>query len=118
MKKDPKIFILHIFDNIEAIERFTKDFEIDDFMKDEKTTYAVVRALEIIGEAVKNLPGEFRKKHKEIEWKEIAATRDVLIHEYFGIDKNLTRKIIKEDVPELKKKISKVLEELKVKKLI
>ena len=62
MKKDPKIFILHISDNIKAIEEFTKGMSIEDFLSDGKTNYAVVRALEIIGEAVKNIPKSFRLK--------------------------------------------------------
>src|SRR3989344_1787884 len=100
--KDVNIFLLHIFDNIKAIEKFTKDFEFADFIKDEKTIYAVIRAIEIIGEAVKNIPKDFREKHKKIEWKKIAGTRDKLIHEYFGVDLKLTFKIVKEDIPELK----------------
>jgi len=118
MKKDVNIFLLHIFDNIKAIEKFTKDFDYDDFIKDEKTIYAVVRAVEIMGEAVKNIPMEFRDKHKEIEWKKIAGTRDKLIHEYFGVDLKLTFKIVKEDIPELKEKMSRLLKELKISKLI
>jgi uncharacterized protein with HEPN domain len=118
MKKDVNIFLLHIFDNIKAIEKFTKNFEFDDFIKDEKTIYAVIRAIEIIGEAVKNIPMDFRLKHKEIEWKKIAGTRDKLIHEYFGVDLKLTFKIIKEDIPELKEKMVKLLRELKINRLV
>jgi len=118
MKKDVNIFVLHIFDNIKAIEKFTKNFEFDDFVKDEKTIYAVVRAIEIMGEAVKNIPMDFRDKHKEIEWKKIAGTRDKLIHEYFGVDLKLTFKIVKEDIPELKEKMLALLKELKITKLI
>lgn len=118
MKKDVNIFLLHILDNIKAIEKFTKNFEFDDFIKDEKTIYAVVRAIEIIGEAVKNIPKDFRNKHKEIEWKKIAGTRDKLIHEYFGVDLKLTFKIVKEDIPELKEKMAELLKELRINKLI
>ena len=117
MKKDVNIFILHIFDNINEIEKFTKNFEIDDFIKDKKTAYATVRALEIIGEAVKNIHQNFRKEHKEISWKNIAGTRDKLIHEYFGIDLKLCFKIVKKDIPDLKEKILKIIKELKISRL-
>ena len=67
--------------------------------------------IEIIGEAVKNLPESFKKKYPEVPWKEIAGTRDKLIHEYFGVDLKLTYKIAKENIPELKKNILKILKE-------
>lgn len=117
MKKDVKIFILHIADNITAIEKFTKNLSFGNFKKDEKTVYATVRAVEIIGEAVKNIPQSFRNKHKEIEWKKITGTRDKLIHEYFGVNLELTYKIVKEDIPELKQKISKIIKDLKINRI-
>ncbi len=117
MKKDVNIFILHILDNIEAIEKFTENFEVNSFIKDKKTAYATVRAIEIIGEAAKNVPQSFKKEHKDIEWKKIAGTRDKLIHEYFGINLKLCFKIVKEDMPDLKEKILKIIKELKISRL-
>lgn len=70
-----------------------------------------IRRLEVIGEAVKNIPKTFKEKHPEIEWKKIAGMRDMLIHEYFGVDLKLTYKIVMESVPELKKRISIILKE-------
>lgn len=117
MKKDVNIFILHILDNINEVQKFTDGIGLEEFMKDKKTAYATVKAIEIIGEAVKNIPQSFKKEHKEIEWKKVAGTRDKLIHEYFGVDLKLCFRIVKEDIPDLKKKISKIIEELKISKL-
>jgi uncharacterized protein with HEPN domain len=86
MKKE---FLDYVEDIIEAMEdaiSFVKESEYDDFAKDRKTVYAVVRALEIIGEAVKKVPLRVRNRYPRIPWKEIAGMRDKLIHEYFGVD--------------------------------
>ncbi|MCX6720190.1 MAG: DUF86 domain-containing protein, partial [Candidatus Staskawiczbacteria bacterium] len=72
---------------------------------------ATMRMIEIIGEAVKKLPENFKAKYPDVPWKEIAGTRDKLIHEYFGVDLELTYKIVKENIPELKKNITKILKE-------
>ncbi len=69
-----------------------------------------MRALEIIGEAAKNIPQSFRNKHPDILWKEIAGTRDKLIHLYFGVNLDLIWKVVKEDIPQLKKQIQQILE--------
>ena len=118
MKKDSKIFLLHILDSIKLIEDFTKDCSIEKFFESDIIQNATIRMIEIIGEAVKNIPKDFKTKHPEVPWKEIAGTRDKLIHEYFGVDLKLTYKIVKESIPELKENILKILKELKVNKLI
>jgi len=105
MKKDPKIFLKHILESIDEIEKYIKRFSKGDFLKDRKTQDAVVRRIEIIGEAVKNLPADYKKKHKEIKWREIAGMRDILTHEYFGIDLNIVWRTVKKDIPQLKKKV-------------
>ncbi len=110
--KDVKMFLLHILECIEAIEEYTQDMNREAFMEDRKTQDAVLRKLEIIGEAVKNIPHEFREKYPEIPWKQIAGTRDVLIHEYFGVDLELVWEIVERDLPELKEKIGRILKEL------
>ena len=89
MKKDPIIFLEHIRESIEAIGSYMEGDD-EQFFNDKKVQDAVIRRLEIIGEAVKNLPQEFIKKHKSIPWSEIARMRDKLIHKYFGVDLDLT----------------------------
>ncbi len=92
--KDVRTFLLHVLESIEIIEKHTQDMSRDEFMEDAKTQDAVLRRLEIIGEAVRNAPIDFRDKCPEIPWKAIAGTRDILIHEYFGVDLELVWEIV------------------------
>jgi uncharacterized protein with HEPN domain len=73
---------------------------------------AVIRRLEIIGEAVKNLPPDFKERYTNIPWQQIAGMRDVLIHEYFGVDLNLTWQTVREDIPSLKSKLEEILRQI------
>lgn len=113
MRKNNKIFLLHILESIERIERLMKGVSQEKFITSEDKEDAAVRRLAIIGEAVKNLSKSFKDKHPEVKWHKIAGMRNLLVHEYFGVDLKLTYKIIKEDIPELKKKILKLIEEFK-----
>ena len=110
MKKDPNIFIKHIYDSIVEIENHTAGISPEAFLRDVKTQDAVVRRIEIIGEAAKNLPADFIKKHSHIQWAEIGGMRNKLIHEYFGVDLNLVWEVVKRDIPPLKDKITKLLQ--------
>ncbi len=109
MKKDPKLYLGHIIEAINRINKYTKGLSKDEFLKNILIEDATVRNIEIIGEAVKNLPGDFKKKHKEIPWKDIAGMRDRIAHFYFGIDYDLVWDTIEKDIPELKKKIQKLI---------
>lgn len=108
--KDPLIFVKHVKESINNLDLFLKEVTKEDFFGDIEKQSAVVRQLEIIGEAVKNLPHNFRKKYPSIPWIDIAGTRDKIIHHYFGIKLNLIWDIIKEDIPKLKKDIQEILE--------
>lgn len=90
MIKNHEIFLKHIIESIENVEDFTKEITISEFMGSALIQNGVIRCLEIIGEAVKNLPVEFREKYPDIEWKKIAGLRDVLIHAYFDVYLDLT----------------------------
>lgn len=119
MKKQRKVilFLSDIYDSIEAIEGYLKNINKKYFLKDIKTQDAVLRRLEIIGEAVKNIPRDFKKKHPNIPWKKIAGARDILTHEYFGINLNKVWNMAKNDAPKLKENISKIIEKINKKLL-
>ena len=109
-EKDPKIYILHILESIEFIEKYTKGVKKLEFKNSPQLQDAVIRRIEIIGEAVKNLPEGFKKRFKDIKWKEISGMRNKLIHEYFGVNVNIVWDVIKFDIPLLKKHIKEILE--------
>ena len=107
------LFLNDILKSIQKIQKYTKGKGYGDFIRSDLLVDGVVRNLEVIGEAVKNIPAGFRKKYSFIEWKKIAGLRDILIHEYFGIDYELLWDIVKNKIPELKVQITKIVEELK-----
>ncbi len=111
MKRTQELYIGDILESIEKIERYVKGFTEKNFYQDSQLQDAILRRLEIMGEAVKNISQNFRIKYPEIPWKNIAGLRDVLTHEYFGVNLKRVWKIIKEDLPELKEKISKILKQ-------
>ncbi len=108
MKRSIHVYLNDIAESITKIEKYTNGITKADFLKKEPIQDAVVRRLEIIGEAVKNIPESFRKKYPDIPWRKIAGTRDKLIHEYPGVDMLLVWEVIKKSLPELKKEIEKI----------
>jgi uncharacterized protein with HEPN domain len=91
MKHDPSVFLKHIRDSITDIENYTQDVDLQSFLTytNKEKQDAVVRRIEIIGEAVRNLPEDFRQEHPEVPWHQIAGMRHKLVHEYFGVDLEL-----------------------------
>ena len=102
-KKLPKLYLEDILTSIERIEEYVRGLSRQDFGMDQKTIDAVVRNLEIIGEAARNVPIEFTEKYPELPWSEMVSMRNKVIHEYSGIDVDILWQTIQEDLPELKR---------------
>lgn len=109
MKKNAFVFLQHILDAIQRIENNLDNTTKDKFSDDVDLQDATVRRLEVIGEAAKNIPDEFRKDHPTISWKDMAGMRDRLIHHYFGINLDRVWLTVKDDLPSLKEKIKEIL---------
>lgn len=107
-----KDYLNDILENIKDINVFIADIDYDDLKSDKKTQYAVIRCLEVIGEAAKKISDNSRIKYPAIPWQEISGMRDKLIHDYFGIDLETVWDTIKEDLLPLKKAVESMLEEL------
>jgi uncharacterized protein with HEPN domain len=109
-----KVYLGDIRRSIEKIERYTKGIKSKyAFSKNDLVVDAVTRNLQIIGEAVKNIPLDAKKKHPEIEWKKIAGLRDILTHAYFGVEISIIWDIIENYLPELKVAVKKMEAEAK-----
>lgn len=112
MPRECKAYLKDILEAISKIENYTKNISFNDFVRDELIKDAVVRNLEIIGEAVKNIPDDVKNKRPEVEWKKIAGLRDILIHAYFGIDDEIVWDVVKSRLLELKEKIAEIRSEI------
>ena len=110
--------VVYLEDIMEAISRIENSLERKskaDFLKNHDLQDLAARRLEVIGEAAKNIPLQIREKYAQIPWKNIAGTRDILIHAYFNIDLEKIWVVIQKDIPLLKKEVTKMLQEFKEK---
>jgi uncharacterized protein with HEPN domain len=110
VKKDVNVFIEHILESILLIETYANHISKDEFLKSRQLQDAIMRRLEIIGEVTKNIPETVRKEHPDLPWREIAGMRDILAHEYFGVDLELTWRTVKENLPVLKQRLSQIID--------
>lgn len=110
MPKDYRIYLEDIMAATAKIEKYLGKSTFEEFRKNELVIDGVTRNLEIIGEAVKRIPKDVKEKHPDVEWKKIAGLRDILIHEYSGIDLEILWDIVKNKLPELKNRVSIILE--------
>jgi uncharacterized protein with HEPN domain len=107
--RDYRIYLEDIVAAMQSIEKFIEGMDFDTFHGDDKTSSAVIRKLEIIGEAVKQVPMEIREGYPLIPWREMAGMRDKLIHFYFGVDHSLIWQTVTERIPHIKKEIQQIL---------
>lgn len=111
-KRDSFLFLKDIRTSSRKIIDFTRDMSLKELLKDDKTYDAVMRNLQIIGEAIKHLPADVRKEYKSIDWKKAAGLRDIVVHEYFGINEDIIWDVISNKIPELEIEVKKILKEI------
>lgn len=114
-KRDWSLFLQDIHASSKKIILYTTDISLPVLLKDHKTYDAVMRNLQIIGEAIKHLPAEIRAEYKNVNWKKAAGLRDIVVHEYFGINRDIIWDVIKNKIPELEKEVKKILKDIKKK---
>lgn len=110
MSFEPRDYLRHILTEADYLIRESAGMTADRFMSDETLRRAFVRRLEIVGEATKKVPAEFRAQHPQVEWRAMAGMRDRLIHSYFGVDYELVWDIVKNRVPTLRGQIRSIIQ--------
>ena len=106
-------YLRDILENVEKAIEFSTGMSNTEFFEDEKTIFAVIRAIEVMGEATKKVPKSVREKYTYVPWREMAGTRDVLVHEYFGVNLEVIWKTVKDDLPSLIPYLEQVIREEK-----
>jgi uncharacterized protein with HEPN domain len=111
MSKDPKEFLKHIQDECSYLIAVSHNLEFNVFLEDETLKRAIVRSLEIIGEATKKIPADFKVKWSNIQWKNMAGMRDRLIHDYIGVNYNIVWDVVTNKTPSISVQINQILKE-------
>ena len=112
MNRDEGVYLHHILDAIAQVEEYVQDVDEASFPKNRMVQDAVIRQLEIIGEAARHLPQDFRKAHPVVPWGDIAGMRDKLIHDYFGVDLDKVWVTVEDDLPPLRDAVQEIVKNL------
>jgi uncharacterized protein with HEPN domain len=108
MKRDLNLFLDDILESIELLEKYTKDLSLEIFYEDSQIQDAIIRRIEIIGEAAKHFPESVRERHPKIPWRDVIGMRNYIVHDYFGINYDLLWEVATKDIYELKKEMLKI----------
>ena len=108
-KRESALYLQDIVSSLKKIEEYIKGLSFEQFSQDEKTIDAVVRNLEIIGEAANNIPKVFQDEHTTIPWEKMVSIRNKVLHEYFGVDEDILWKTVTEDLPPLQAELQNLL---------
>jgi len=115
-QRDVRLYLTDLLDAMGKIEGYVQNMSLEKFLKDDRTKDAVLRNMEVIGEAAKNLPGEVKDRYNDVDWKAAAGMRNKLIHEYFGVSFSIVWETIKNDLPGLRDEVAKILKEIEEQK--
>ncbi len=110
-ERNYRLYLIDILESGNAILEYTKGISFEKFRNDRKTCSAVIREFEIIGEAVGKLPDDVKQRYRDVEWQDIKDFRNLLMHEYFGVDLEIVWKVIQEDLTGLMKTINEIMKE-------
>ncbi|MFH5834227.1 DUF86 domain-containing protein [Halalkalibaculum sp. DA384] len=108
-KRKPDVYLQDILESIQQIEEYLDDVNENEFYQNSEKQDAVLRRLEIIGEAVKHISDDIRDEYYEVPWRKIAGMRDIIIHEYFGVTLSMIWVVTQRDLPDLKSKIKDII---------
>ncbi len=108
--RDYRDYLQDMLDASEKVTLFVRGLTLEQFLGDDKSQFAVIRGLEVIGEAAKKIPASFKAKHPQVAWREVAGMRDKLVHDYFGVNAQVVWRTVLEDVPRFAESIRQLLD--------
>lgn len=114
MSRNIRLYIRDILENMRDAEEFIRGMSYDQFAGDKRTVNAVLRSIEVVGEATKNVPDDIRSAYPQVPWKEMAGMRDKVVHFYFGVDKEIVWLVARDRIPALRPLIEQILDDIEM----